>query len=312
MRHTPRLLTLATALLAVAMPLTLTGCKDTDDTSSTAVTISSGGRSVTIPKEPRHIVSLSPTATEMLFAIGAGKQVAAVDDQSNYPKQAPRTKLSGLTPNVDSIAQYKPDLVVVSNDSNGVVKNLTKLRVPVLVEPVANDLTDTYHQLSDLGKATRHSGKAEAVAKGVRTKINAAVASAQHGTKKKLSYYYELDSTYYTATSRTFVGKLFAKFGLTNIADGADKDSVKDGYTQTSAESIIHANPDLVFLADTVSGQQSAKTVEQRPGWSELAAVKDHRVIELDDDVASRWGPRVVELVEKVSTAVRSAATGNA
>ena len=85
---------------------------------------------MTIRKRPSRIVSLSPTATETLFAIGAGAQVVAVDDQSDYPKQAPHTTLSGYTPNVEAIAAYKPDLVVASSDPNDLVAALEKLGIP--------------------------------------------------------------------------------------------------------------------------------------------------------------------------------------
>src|SRR6476659_3333188 len=105
---------------------------------------------------PHRIISLSPTATESLFAIGAGKQVVAVDDQSDYPKRAPHTSLSGFTPNVEAIAAYRPDLVVVQYDSGGVVEALRKLNIRVLVQPSAKNLTVAYAQIKQLGTITAH------------------------------------------------------------------------------------------------------------------------------------------------------------
>jgi iron complex transport system substrate-binding protein len=118
------------------------------------LTISAANGSVTISSKPAHIVSLSPTATEMLFAIGAGSQVTAVDDQSNYPVQAPKTKLSGFQPNVEAIATYHPDLVVASDDVAHLVSSLNKISIPVLLEPAAKTLADSYVQMTQLGEAT--------------------------------------------------------------------------------------------------------------------------------------------------------------
>jgi iron complex transport system substrate-binding protein len=118
-----------------------------------------------------------------------------------------------------------------------------------------------------------------------------------------LSYYYELDDTYFTATSRTFIGEAFALLGLRNIADPADDEG--SGYPQLSAEYIVDADPELIFLADTKCCGVSAETVAERPGWSRIAAVEQEAVVELDDDVASRWGPRVVQLLQAAAAEVR-------
>ncbi|WP_182877199.1 ABC transporter substrate-binding protein [Microbispora sp. H10670] len=268
------------------------------------VTVQAGNGAVTIAKRPEHIVSLSPTATEILFAIGAGAQVGAVDDQSNYPPEAPKTSLSGFKPNVEAIAAAKPDLVVLANDLEGVVAGLGKVGVPVLLEPAATKLEDTYDQIRDLGAATGNVDKAEEVAGGVKQKIDALVAAAPKG--KGLTYYHELDTTPYAATSSTFIGQVYSLFGLRNIADEAP--DAAGGYPKLSAEFVAKADPDLIFLGDTKCCGQNAAALAKRPGWSGLAALKRDRVVELDDDVASRWGPRVADLAQVVSDAVQKAA----
>lgn len=268
------------------------------------VTVQAGNGAVTIAKRPEHIVSLSPTATEILFAIGAGAQVGAVDDQSNYPPEAPKTSLSGFKPNVEAIAAAKPDLVVLANDLEGVVAGLGKVGVPVLLEPAATKLEDTYDQIRDLGAATGNVDKAEEVAGGVKQKIDALVAAAPKG--KGLTYYHELDTTPYAATSSTFIGQVYSLFGLKNIADEAP--DAAGGYPKLSAEFVAKADPDLIFLGDTKCCGQNAAALAKRPGWSGLAALKRDRVVELDDDVASRWGPRVADLAQVVSDAVQKAA----
>ncbi|MEV5739866.1 ABC transporter substrate-binding protein [Microbispora rosea] len=301
--------------------LALAGCGQSDGAATSAtptpaasdgtgqdafpVTVQAGNGAVTIAKRPEHIVSLSPTATEILFAIGAGAQVTAADDQSNYPPEAPKTSLSGFKPNVEAIVAAKPDLVVLANDLEGVVSGLGKVGVPVLLEPAAAKLDDTYDQIRDLGAATGNAAKADEVASGVKQKIDALAAAAPKD--KELTYYHELDTTPYAATSSTFLGQVYGLFGLKNIADEAP--DAAGGYPKLSAEFIAKADPDLIFLGDTKCCGQDAAALAKRPGWSGLSAVKKGRVVGLDDDVASRWGPRIVDLAQAVSDAVRKAAS---
>jgi iron complex transport system substrate-binding protein len=252
---------------------------------------------------PQRIVSLSPTATEMLFAIGAGGQVVAVDSNSNYPAEAPKTDLSAYQPNIEAIAGYKPDLVVYSDDPGELKAGLDKLSIPVLHQPAAANLDDTYAQLDQLGRATGHAEEAGQVASAMRAEIEKIAAAGR--PERPLTYYHELDKNLYTATSKTFIGQLYDRLGMKNIADAADKDAT--GYPQLSAEYVIKADPDLIFLADTKCCGQSAKTVAARDGWEELTAVRSGGVVELDDDVASRWGPRVVDFLKTVAAEVQTA-----
>ena len=254
---------------------------------------------------PTRIISLSPTATEDLFAIGAGKQVVAVDDQSNYPANAPHTKLSGYTPNAEAIAAYHPDLVVLSADSNGVVAALGKLKIPVLLDPPAKNLAGAYAQLTQLGKATGHRAGAEAVIARMKSGIAKAVASMPKGGQ--LTVYEELSPDYYSATSTTFGGQALKLLGLKDIADAADKSG--SGYPKLSGEYIVAANPDLIVLADTKCCGQTAAKVGARPGWGTIAAVKNNRVVAVSDDIASRWGPRIVDFMQAVAAGARKADT---
>jgi iron complex transport system substrate-binding protein len=252
---------------------------------------------------PQRIVSLSPTATEMLFAIGAGGQVVAVDSNSNYPKEAPKTELSAYEPNIEAIAGYKPDLVVYSDDPGELAAGLSKLGIPALQQPAATKLDDTYAQLEELGQATGHEAEAGQLAATMRAEIEK-IAGADR-PERPLTYYHELDKNLYTATSKTFIGQLYAQLGMENIADPADKEGT--GYPQLSAEYVIKADPDLIFLADTKCCGQSARTVAARDGWDQVTAVKTGGVVELDDDVASRWGPRVVDFLKVIAAKVQAA-----
>ncbi len=270
--------------------------------SAFPVTIHAADGEVTLDAAPRRIVSLSPTATEMLFAIGAGDQVVAVDQQSNYPPQAPTTDLSGYEPNAEAIAGYDPDLVVYSNDLGDVGAALDDLGIPRLLEPAAATLRDVYAQIEQLGTATGHERSAAALVADMRSQIEEIVASVPRPTER-LTYYHELDDTFYSVTSSTFIGRVYSLLGLRNIADAADADGT--GYPQLSPEYIVKADPDVIFLADTKCCDQSPRTVAARPGWDRITAVRTHAVVPLDDDIASRWGPRIVEFLRVVAEAVR-------
>jgi iron complex transport system substrate-binding protein len=276
--------------------------KPGDGTSAEqSVTVQAANGTVTVPAKPKRIVSLSPTHTETLFAIGAGPQVVAVDDYSNHPANAPRTKLSGFKPNAEAIIAYKPDLVVLSDDLNGVVKALEKVKVPVLLEPAATKLEEAYDEITDLGQATGHAAEAKKVTDGMRASIQGTVAASSKA--KGLTYYHELDQQLHSVTSATFVGQVYGLFGLRNIADKADKAS--GGYPMLSREYLLKQDPDLIFLADTKCCGQNAGALAKRPGWSDLEAVKSKGVVELDDDIASRWGPRLPEFVKAIGNAVQ-------
>ncbi len=245
-----------------------------------------------------RIISLSPTATEDLFAIGAGKQVVAVDNQSNYPKQAPRTTLSGYSPNVEAIANYHPDLVVISYNPSNFASQLRQLGIKVVNEAAATDLKQAYAEILQLGRLTGRNRGAKAVVHSMRRHLAAIVASVPK-TRRHLRVYHELDPTYYSVTSNTFIGSVYKVFGFRDIADAAG--GTGDGYPQLSGEYIVAKNPQIIVLADTRCCEQSYATVAARPGWSTVSALQNHRVVLANDDVASRWGPRIVQFARTVA-----------
>lgn len=299
-------MTRSLATLIVVVALGAAACADESSAQSQAdasagfpVTIETTNGAVTIDTQPTRIVSLSPTATEILFAIGAGDQVVAVDDQSNFPQDAPVTDLSGLDPNIEAIAAVDADLVVMMFDAGGAtVAALDAVGIPSIVHPAAIDLDDAYAQIEQLGAATGHVGDAAEVVGSMRSDIGRVVAETDAAGA---TYYHEVAPELYTATSATFAGELYAMLGLVNIADAADDGS---GYPQLSAEYIVAEDPEFIFLADTICCSQSAATVAERPGWGTLRAVQVGSVVEIDDDIASRWGPRVVEFVETIAGAI--------
>ena len=257
------------------------------------------------PAGHERIVSISTVATEMLFAIDAGDRVVAVDSMSNYPAEAPTTDLSGYQPNVEAILGFAPDLVVLSYDPGDVVAGLEAAGVATLLQGAAYTLADTYDQITALGAITGDVDEAAALVAGMQSEM-AELAASVRERDEPLSYYHELDDTLYTVTSSTFIGEVYALAGLVNAADAADPDGASWGYPQLSAEYLLDADPDLIFLADTRCCSQTAVTVAERPGWETLTAVTNGTVVELDDDVASRWGPRIVDLLRVIVDSVNA------
>ncbi len=290
---------LAVALIAACGSA---GGTTTTSTDSFPLTLTTAKGKVTIPHQPSRIVSLSATATEDLYAVGAGKQVVAVDSYSTYPAEAPRTSLSGFTPNIEAIAGYQPDLVLAADDTHNLVEQLAKLQIPVLIEPPAADLNGVYAQIKQIAQATGHSSQATSVVSGIQQKVKAIVQSAPPPAKP-LKVYHELDQTYYSATTGTFIGQMYKLLGLQNIADRAPG---SNDYPQLSAEYIISSNPDLIVLADTVCCGQTMATVAARPGWSAISAVKTRSVVPVDDSIASQWGPRIVLFLQAIAAALKA------
>lgn len=267
------------------------------------LTISSGGYSTTIAKKPTRIISLSPSATESLFEIGAGKQVLAVDSLSNFPKSAPITDLSAFEPNVEAIAALKPDLVVLSVDAmkSLVVKEaLEKLKISVLMEKAPENLAQAYKGIEVLGAVTDRNSEAKRLTFRMATLIKSILKRAK--ISGSVTFFHELDNTLYSVTSDTFIGKVYKDFGLINIADkAAGADSY--GYPQLSAEYLLKADPDIIFLADAEYGE-SAATVKARAGWSGITAVTKKNVFALPNDIPSRWGPRLVDFYRYVAASL--------
>lgn len=189
---------------------------------------------------------------------------------------------------------------MLSFDPSGIVDGLDALGITTLVYDAAPTLDDAYAQFEQLGAATGHVGDAAESVARISSELEEIAATVPE-RDEPLTYYHEIDDTLFTATSSTFVGDLYALAGLENIADSADDGS---GFPQLSAELIVDADPDLIFLADTICCGQDAETVAARAGWANLTAVRDGQVIELDDDIASRWGPRVADFLRTVVAAV--------
>jgi iron complex transport system substrate-binding protein len=277
------------------------------DVVTTATTLSPETTDPVATEVPERVVSLSPTATEMMFAIGAGDLLVAVDDFSNYPADVLElsNELSGFEPDVEAIAAFEPDLVLIGGDFTMLGDRLDELGIAWWDGPAATSFDDIYTQIEQLGAATGHVGEAAELVLSMQTRIDE-VAAAAPVSETPLTYFHELDPTLYSATSSTFIGQVYGLFGLVNIADELEAEAGQ--FPQLTAEFLVEASPDMVFLADTKCCAETATTFGARDGYDAIAAVANGNVVELDDDVVSRWGPRVVEFIEAVAVAVERAA----
>lgn len=275
----------------------------TSGAASYPVTVTAANGDVTLASRPSAIVTLSPTSTEMLYAIDAGAQVVAADKNSNYPAGVPNATFDAYQLNIESVTTFHPDLVISSYLSDDEIAKFKALKIPVLVAPPAVTLDDTYAQIDQIGSLTGHVAEATALIERMKSDIAKIVKDATH-FDPPATYYYELDQTYYSQTSDTYFGGLLASLGLHSIADKAEGAASSGGYPQLSAEFIVKSDPDYMFLADATCCSQTPVTVAARPGWAGLQAVTGGRVIALDDDLAARWGPRVVDLMREVADAL--------
>ncbi len=261
------------------------------------VTIESAGGTWTLEEAPQKIVSLSPAATEILFAVGAGDQVIAVDSYSYYPDNTPVTDLSGWDPNVEAVLAFEPDLVVISNDANDLVASLTALDIPVLVSPAPANIEGGYEAMAELGLVTGHVDETAAAVATMRSEIEAAMAASP---AVEVRIYHELDDTFFSASSFGFIGAVYAEMGATNIADEADADGY--GFPQLTEEYIVEADPELIIITDQVA--YTIEDVLARPGWGDIAAIKNGNVVVVNADIASRWGPRLPQFIALVAEAL--------
>jgi iron complex transport system substrate-binding protein len=252
------------------------------------------GGEVSLPQAVQRVVSLAPSNTEILFAVGAGSQVVAREDFSNYPEAAKALPSVGGNMgkyNLEEIVKLKPDLVLASPlTAAETIKGMQDLKLVVLVLPNPKTLADLYANLELVGKATGRDAEAKALVSSLQAqekKILDVVAKAQ----TKPVVFYELDATEpakpWTSGPGTFVDLLIGLAGGQNI--GA---ALTGEWAQISQEDLLVKDPDMILLGDSLYGGITAEQVAARPGWNALKAVKGNQVFPFNDDLISRPGPR--------------------
>ena len=245
------------------------------------------GRSVAISKRPERIVSIGPSNTEFLFALGAGDRVVGDDDFSDEPPAAKaKEHVGGVKVNLEKVVSLKPDLIVTVKFSDGTVEALSQSTAAVLVVDPRN-AADVARTASLLGKAVGADG--DKLASEIQVKLDAVKAKTANAAKPRV--FHEIDASdltkMYTVGPGSFVDDLIKLAGGTNIAAAA-----KSQYPTISAEEVVRADPEIIVLADAAYGT-TGEAVAARPGWSALSAVKTKRVYPVDGNLFSRPGPRL-------------------
>lgn len=282
---------------ATAVPPTATAVPATATPVSVAVT-DSANRTVTIAGAPQRIVSLAPSTTEIAFALGLGSRVIAVDTNSDYPAEVnslPKIKTYPL--NLEQVVSLKPDLVLAAGLTRpDDVKKMTDLKLTVLVIGAPTTAFDgVMTDIALLGKATGTDAKAKAVTDAMKQKIDAVKAKIANA-KTKPRVYWELDATDpakpYAPGPGSFINDIITLAGGVNVTASA-----KSTWAQVNAEEIIAANPDVIILSDAAYGI-TVESVKARKGWSAINAVKNDKVLPIDDNLVSRPGPRIADGLE--------------
>jgi len=254
----------------------------------------------------KRIISLAPSNTEILFAVGAGDQVVGRDMFSDYPEAAKAVKDIGGSNgkyNTEEIVALKPDLVLAGEiNSPELIQSMEQLGLPVF--PLNNPATleDMYSNLTVVAELTGHSKQAGQLVDSLKKRV-AAVDDKVKPLDSRLSVYYELDATDptkpYTAGPGTFVSLLIERAGGYNIGD-----SMSSQWAQISLEQVVAANPYAIILGDSAYGV-TPESVKQRPGWGGIAAVQNNRIYTFDDNLVSRPGPRLVDGLEQLAKLLR-------
>ncbi|MFN8512046.1 MAG: ABC transporter substrate-binding protein [Chloroflexia bacterium] len=252
------------------------------------------GRSVTVPKRPVRIVSLAPSNTEILYALGLADRVVGVDQFSNYPPEAQsKPKIGSYSAaNLEQVVAREPDLILASGITRPDVLNaLSAQGLPVVVLNPSN-LTGVLANVTLVGRVTDVGAGAGQLRAGLEARI-AAVAEKLKGTNTKPRAFVELDPMqFFSVGPKSFVDDLITRAGGVNIA--ADTGTP---YPQLSQEQILGKDPEVILLADGSQGVTPA-SVQGRAGWGNVSAVKSGRIVVLDEDVFLRSGPRSVDALE--------------
>ncbi len=278
----------------------LTGCATPKAQHTTLSLTDDLGREVTIPTSVQKIISLAPSNTEILFAVGAGSQVIARDDFSNYPEEAVELPSIGGAQgyNLEQITSLQPDLVLAAEiNSMEDVKALEDLGLNVYYLKNPSDLEGLYKNLVAVGEITGHKSEAEKLAESLKARVTA-VEKAVESIKLRPKVFYELDGSDpakpWTSGPGTYIDLLLQKAGAVNSAAG-----MESAWAQFSQEALIIENPDVILLGDANYGVLPAD-VAARPGWEQIKAVAENRVYPFNDDLVSRPGPRMVDGLEEL------------
>ena len=270
--------------------------------SPSPITLTDGlGREVTLAAPAQLIVSLAPSNTEILYAVGAGDQVVGRDEFSNYPEAAAAIQSVGGSMgdyNFEQIVSLKPDLVLAAEiNTPEQVKALEDLGVTVYYLKNPTNIPGMFANLEIVGQLTGHTDEVTALVDSLRQRVTGVEAKVANVTVTP-RVFYELDGTDpakpWTAGAGTFIDQLISMAGGENVAASLD-----GSWGQISQEALLVANPDIILLGDAAYGT-TAEQVSARPGWDAIQAVKTGQIVPFNDDTVSRPGPRLVDALEEL------------
>jgi iron complex transport system substrate-binding protein len=252
----------------------------------------SDGVMVRLEAPPQRIVSLAPHATEIFCAIDAGDRLAAVDKFASCPLDSKsKPEVDSFQPSIEAIAGYRPDLVYMFYDPGEIAAGLRRLNIPVLLLDVPDDLDGVFENIELIGRMTGKETAAKKLIDDMKSRRDRVVESVR-GVASGPRIFHEISPDFYTVRNDTFEGSLYQMLKAENIARNA-----ASSYPQLSSEAIVQANPQVIVV---VHGETPA-SVRARPGWSGIAALRDNRVCEMDPDVLSRPGPRIIDGFEALA-----------
>lgn len=275
----------------------------TEDASTFPVTRTDDlGRDITVEARPERIVSLAPSNTEILFAIGAGEQVVGVTEHCNYPPEVQeRTSVGGFSAknlSVETIVAQEPDLVVSAGSiQQPVIDALTDAGITVFaLDPSSID--DVYANIETVGAITGHSEEARTVIDDVQSRITAVtdVTDDIPAGEQPAVFYEVWNEPLMTAGPTTFIGALIDLAGGKNIFADVEED-----YPQVSTERVVQRNPDIILGPDSHSDQLTVAAISERPGWEDIDAVQNDQIYLIDGDIVSRAGPRLAQALETIA-----------
>ncbi len=271
------------------------------------ITVTDGlGRQVTLSEVPQRIVSLAPSNSEILFAVGAEDQVVGVTQFCNYPPEACEGKevvggFSAKSISMEVIVSLEPDLVVAGGEIHRpIIEALEQQGIPV-ISLTGRSFQDVYADIQLVGQVTGHPDQAAQVVAEMQARVAAVTeAVADIPPEERLRVFYEVwDEPLMTAGPNTFIGQMIDLAGGVNIFD-----DVAEDYPVISSEEVIRRNPDVILAPDTHADKVTPEALAQRPGWETIRAVQEGRIHLVNGDIVSRPGPRIVDGLEAVARAL--------
>ena len=314
------LVAMLAVLLAAALFMTGCGSEDAGDetttiaapTETTAAQAEEGtfpvtvtddqGASVTISAKPMRIVSTAPANTETLFALGLADRIVGVTSLDDYPPEAAAVaKVGDFQVNTEAVMALSPDLVVGYVGNEEALAPVTSAGAPVLILDPTN-LAGIYANIETVGTATGAQAKAAELVEALKAEIKT-VTDATAATTESPKVFYALDNTLWTAGPGSFVDELLKLVNATNVGsmEGTDSAAVQP-YYQFAPEQLIAADPDVILLPNTA--YTSIDEFVADPRFADLRAVKEGRVILIDDVVITRPGPRIGQGLKALAEAV--------